>query len=98
MLRALLVLDGDNTVDPMPLYEGQLSQLRQDVIDGDIDRGQDLDALQVALSAFVRGYRIFRLPYAKRVGIEPNELDDRVNKILRTWLEAMAQPPKGSQG
>ena len=97
MLRALLVLDGDNTVDPIPLYEGQLSQLRQDVIDGDIERGHDLDALQVALSAFVRGYSIFRLPYAKRVGIKPNELDDRVTKILRTWLEAMAQAPKASR-
>ena len=97
MLRALLVLDGDNTVDPIPLYEGQLSQLRQEVIDGDIDRGHDLDALQVELSAFVRGYRIFRLPYAKRVGIKPNELDDRVSKILRTWLEAMAQPLEANQ-
>ena len=97
MLRALLVLDGDETVDPIPLYEMQLSQLRQDVIDGDIDRGHDLDALQVALSAFFRGYRIFRLPYAKRVGIKPDELDDRVGKILRTWLQAMAQPPKDSE-
>jgi len=94
MLRALLVLDGDDTVDPIPLYEMQLSQLRQDVIDGDIDRSHDLDALQVAISAFFRGYRIFRLPYARRVGIDPNELDDRVGKILRTWLEAMAQPAK----
>lgn len=94
MLRALLVLDGDDTVDPIPLYEMQLSQLRQDVIDGDIDRGHDLDALQVAISAFFRGYRIFRLPYARRVGIDPNELDDRVGKILRTWLEAMVQPAK----
>ncbi|MDB2328471.1 TetR/AcrR family transcriptional regulator [Pseudomonadales bacterium] len=96
MLRALLVLDGDDAVDPMPLYEGQLSQLRQDVIDGDIDKGHDLDALQVALSSFLRGYRIFRLPYAKRVGIKPNELDDRVSRILCTWLEAMKQPPKDS--
>jgi hypothetical protein len=92
-LRALLVLDGDDTVDPIPLYELGLSQLRKDVIDGDIDRGHDLEALQVALSAAQRGYRIFRLPYAKRVGIDPNELDERVNNILRTWLEAMAQPP-----
>ena len=97
MLRALLVLDGDDTVDPIPLYEEQLSQLRQDVIDGDIDRGHDLDALQVALSAFLRGYRIFRLPYAKRVEIKPKELDDRIAKILRTWLGAMAQPPKDSR-
>ena len=90
MLRALLVLDGDDTVDPIPLFEGGLSQLRQDVINGDIDRGHDLEALQVALSALLRGYRIFRLPYAKRVGVTPKELDERVGKILRTWLEAMA--------
>jgi hypothetical protein len=42
------------------------------------------------LSALVRGYRIFRLPYAKRVGVTPEELDERVGKILQTWLEAMA--------
>ena len=94
LLRALLVLDGDDTVDPMPLFEAQISQLRQDAIDGDIDQQTDLDALQVAFSAFFRGYRIFRLPYARRVGVRPSELDDRVSKILRTWLEAMAQPAK----
>lgn len=93
MLRALLVLDGDDTVDPIPLYEAGLSQLRQDVIDGDIDRGHDLEALHVAISAMLRGYRIFRLPYAKRVGVAPKELDVRVEQIMRTWLEAMKQPP-----
>lgn len=92
MLRALLVLDGDDTVDPIPLYEAGLSQLRQDVIDGDIDRIHDLEALQVALSAILRGYRIFRLPYARRVGVSPTELDTRVGKILRVWLEALAPP------
>ena len=61
-LRALLVLDGDPEVDPIPRYEAHLSQLRKDVIDGAIDKRHDLDALQVALSAFGRGYRIFRLP------------------------------------
>ena len=94
ILRALLVLDGDDTVDPMPLYERQLSQLKQDVIDGDIDKDHDLAALQVALSAFLRGYKIFRLPFAKRTGLKPSELDARVSKILSTWLKAMAQPPR----
>jgi AcrR family transcriptional regulator len=92
-LRALLVMDGDKDVDPIPMYEPGLSQLRQDVIDGEIHRSHDLEALQVALSALIRGYRIFRLPYAKRVGIAPRELDQRVSKILRTWLEAMSQRP-----
>ena len=92
-LRALLVIDGDDTVDPMPRYESMLSQLRQDVIDGDIDRAHDLEALQVALSALIRGYRIFREPYAKRIDADAGDLDERVAKIVRTWLEAMAEPP-----
>ena len=97
MLRALLVLDGDDTVDPIPLFEGGLSQLRQDVIDGDIDKGHDLEGLQVALSAMQRGYRIFRLPYAKRLGMTPKELDARVSNTLSIWLEAMSRPPTESQ-
>ncbi|MBW2315403.1 MAG: TetR/AcrR family transcriptional regulator [Deltaproteobacteria bacterium] len=96
-LRALLVIDGDDTVDPMPRYESMLSQLRQDVIDGDIDRGHDLEALQVALSSLIRGYRIFREAYAKRIDADAGDLDERVAEIVRTWLEAMAEPPAASQ-
>jgi AcrR family transcriptional regulator len=96
-LRALLVIDGDDTVDPMPRYEEALSRLRQDVIDGDIDRGHDLEALQVALSALLRGYRIFRKQYAKRIDTDTDDLDERVAEIVRTWLEAMARPPAASQ-
>ena len=92
-MRALLVIDGDDTVDPMPQYEAALSQLRQDVIDGDIDPDHDLEALQVALSSLYRGYRIFRKSYAKRIDVDASDLDDRVTTILRAWLEAMANPP-----
>ena len=92
-LRVLLVMDGATDVDPIPMFEAGLSQLRQDVINGDIDRRHDLEALQIALSAITRGYRIFRLPYAKRVGVSPKELDQRIAAILRTWLEAMERPP-----
>jgi AcrR family transcriptional regulator len=96
-LRALLVIDGDETVDPMPRYETALSCLRQDVIDGNIDRAHDLEALQVALSALLRGYRIFRKPYAKRIGVSVRELDQRIIGIVQTWLEAMATPPAHGQ-
>jgi AcrR family transcriptional regulator len=92
-LRALLVLDGDDSVDPMPQYEGAISHLRQDVIDGDIHRDHDLEALHATLTALSRGYRIFRIPLAKRMGIGARELDARVTAIVRTWLEAMARPP-----
>jgi AcrR family transcriptional regulator len=92
-LRALLVIDGDETVDPMPRYEAALSSLRQDVIDGDIDRAHDLEALQVALSSVLRGYQIFREPFATRIDTDVKDLDKRVAKIVHTWLEAMAEPP-----
>ncbi len=95
-LRALLAIDGDDTVDPMPQYESALSSLRQDVINGDIDRAHDLEALQVALSAVLRGYRIFREPYAKRIETDVDDLDRRVAVIIRTWLEAMAPAPATS--
>ncbi len=97
-LRALLIIDGDDNVDPMPTYEPALSQLRQDVINGDIDRGHDLEALQVTINALLRGYRIFRVPYAKRLGIKVSELDTRVTGIIRIWLEAMARPPEKDRG
>jgi AcrR family transcriptional regulator len=95
-LRALLVIDGDEAVDPMPRFEEALSHLRQDVIDGHIDRAHDLEALQVTLSALLRGYRIFREPYAKRIGTDADDLDDRVAGIIRIWLEAMAEPPSST--
>ena len=81
------------TLDPMPRYEESLRGLRQDVIDGEIDRAHDLAALQVALSSLLRGYRIFREPYAKRIDTDADDLDARVARIARTWLEAMARPP-----
>jgi len=92
-LRALLVIDGDSTVDPMPRFEDAVRGLRQDVTDGEIDRAHDLEALHVALSALQRGYGIFRKPYAKRLGINVGDLDVRMAAILRTWLESMANPP-----
>jgi len=95
-LRALLVLDGDGSVDPMPQYEAAISRLRQDVIDGDIHRDHDLEALHATLTVLSRGYRIFRIPLAKRMGIGARELDARVTEIVRTWLEAMARPPAAS--
>jgi AcrR family transcriptional regulator len=96
-LRALLVIDGDETVDPMPRYEAVLSDLRQDVIDGSIDPAHDLEALQVALSALIRGYRIFHEQYARRIDTDSDELDERVAMIVRVWLEAMARPPEASK-
>ncbi len=97
-LRALLVLDGDDEVDPMPQYERAISRLRQDVIDGDIHPDHDLEALHATLTVLLRGYRIFRAPIAKRMGISAKALDGRVTAIVRTWLVSMADSPKSAPG
>ena len=93
-LRALLILDGDEAVDPMPNYEHQLSELRQDVIEGAVHRHHDLESLQVVLSAVLRGYRIFRHPYARRLGISTSEPDERVTETLAGIFRHSAQDPK----
>ncbi len=43
----------------------------------------------MAISALLRGYRIFREPYAKRIATDADDLDARVARIARTWLEAL---------
>ncbi len=43
--------------------------------------------------ALGRGYRIFREPFATRIDTDADDLDKRVAAIVRTWLEAMAEPP-----
>ena len=93
ILRALLVADGDTHVDPIPYFEQTLNETKQSVTDGEVHKDHDLEALQIAISSYTRGYSIFREPYANRLGISVEELDDRVSGIYRTWLEAMERPP-----
>lgn len=93
-LRALLVIDGDDEVDPMPIFEASISDLRQDVIDGHIDKEHDLVAFQVAFSALTRGYQIFRESYARRTGWAVDELDERVAAVVRHWLQSMEDRPR----
>jgi len=95
-LLALLVVDGDDSVDPMPRYEGAVSLLRQDVIDGDIHRDHDLEALHATLTALTHGYQVFRVPLAKRMGVGVKALDARVAEVTHSWLASMAQPPAQS--
>ena len=79
----------------MPRFEDAVRRLRQDVTDGEIDRAHDLEALQVALSALQRGYRIFRKPYAKRLGIPVCDLDSRMAAIVRVLARGDGESAPG---
>jgi len=93
-LLALLAIDGDVSVDPLPDLENSMADLGHDVEVGDIDPSQDLLALQVAFQSINRGYEILRHRFADRTGVPVDELDARVADVLRTWLEAMHEAPE----
>ena len=66
-----------------------------------IDRAHDLEALQVALSALLRGYRIFREPYAKRIDTDVDDLDERRRhraQLARGYGRAASGPPTRRRG
>lgn len=100
-LPALHLLDSesesnsDGSVTPIPFYREGLRFLRKDVIDGDIHREQDLEALLITLLALlpdyrIRDYCIFREPYANPLSIDAKELDESVSNIMHTSLESVA--------
>lgn len=92
-LLALLAIDGDTSVDPLPDLENSLTDLANDVERGDIHPDHDLLALQVAFQSMTRGYQVLRHHFAARTNIPVDELDERIGQTLRTWLELMHHPP-----
>lgn len=96
-LLALLAIDGDESLDPLPDLENSLRDLEADVAAGEIDGSRDLLALQVAFQSITRGYQLLRARYAARVGVPIEELDERVEAVLRSWLAAMRTPPAADE-
>ncbi|MEM7324570.1 MAG: TetR/AcrR family transcriptional regulator [Actinomycetota bacterium] len=96
-LLTLLAIDRDESVDVMPLLEGSIDALHQDMARGDLDPAHDAEALHIALTSLHRGYAVFREPFSQRLGVSVEELDDRVGAILRHWLEAMSAAPSADE-
>ena len=92
-LLALLTIDGDQSVDPLPDLENSLADLEADVAAGELHPDHDLLALQIAFQSINRGYEILRTSFATRAGVPVEQLDQRVRHTLRLWLERMADPP-----
>ena len=92
-LLALLVIDGDETADPLPDLEHSIEDLQNDVTRGHVHPEHDLEALQVAFQGAARGYAIFKNHYASRIEVSVEDLDERVARIMRHWLESVRRAP-----
>ncbi|KKB84435.1 hypothetical protein VW29_10825 [Devosia limi DSM 17137] len=79
-LTTLLHLDGSKSPRLMPNAETTLLQLERDQALGLVGETKDLPALHASYAASVYGYALFREIFARDLGIEVAELDERVAK------------------
>lgn len=77
-LTTLLHLDGSAAPRLMPNAETTLLQLERDRALGLMPDIDDLPALHACYAATVYGYALFREVFARDLGIDVEELDDRV--------------------
>lgn len=88
-LGALLVLDGDDHVQTLPLRNRTLANLRRDVADHVIRSDVDVEALHIGVVASVYGYALYRERFAEETKISLGELDRRVEAVLAELLRSV---------
>lgn len=86
-LAFLLLLDGKEPVKLGPLKDEWLRTFVQDIEQGVVDPTTDTEALVVLMSALSYGYVLIRESIAEEIGIEPVNLDWRVDALLEQLLQ-----------
>lgn|GEM_PF-529499 len=81
-LTTLLMLDGSEPIRTMPLRDRTREGLRRDVAEGHLDPDVDLVALHALLVSSVFGYSLYRESFARELGVDVDELDARVDKLV----------------
>jgi len=86
-LAFLLLLDGKEPVKLGPLKDEWLRTFVQDIEQGVVDPATDTEALVVLMSALSYGYVLIRESIAEEIGIDPVNLDWRVDALLEQLLQ-----------
>ncbi|AUM75753.1 TetR/AcrR family transcriptional regulator [Paracoccus jeotgali] len=96
-LTTLLHLDGSTAPRLMPNAETTLLQLERDRALGLVPDVDDLPALHATYAATVYGYALFREIFARDLGIDVAELDERVMAQVERLYDSTgaAAPPQG---
>lgn len=92
-LGALLALDDDPDYRPLPFAEETVARYREQVEAGAIPAELDVMAAHLVTLAVSVGVAIFRVPVARQLGVDPDELTARARAVLARMLEALDRPP-----
>ncbi|MEU1210634.1 TetR/AcrR family transcriptional regulator [Nocardia sp. NPDC005825] len=93
-LEALLALDGDEELHPLPELERTRKSLERDSASGALPASADGEVLHVLSTATLLGYGIFRESFARDLGIPVAELDARAAAAYDRVLAALEDAPK----
>lgn len=88
-LTTLLHLDSSTAPRLMPNAETTLLQLERDRALGLVPDTDDIPALHASYAASVYGYALFREVFARDLGVEVEDLDDRVMAQFEKLYDAM---------
>jgi AcrR family transcriptional regulator len=78
VLAALLILDGDKGVRMIVDPDGVRARMLADRANGEMPPDADVDGLYTATVSMVYGYAIFRQRFAEELGLDVEELDEKV--------------------
>ncbi|HKH03594.1 MAG TPA: TetR/AcrR family transcriptional regulator [Acidimicrobiales bacterium] len=93
VLSALLVLDGDRDVRFDVDATRRRRRFALSIERGEAPEGLDGDAYWVATSSLIYGYGIFRTRFAEELGLDPDELDERVLATVDRLIAGLASQP-----
>ena len=88
-LEALLALDGDERVSPLPRFARTQRSLERDVHEGALPADSDPVAAHVMAASALVGYVIFREAYARDTGIPLDELDERAEQAYARMIAGL---------
>ena len=89
-LMALLALDRDPDLAPLPFLAETRAVLERDVAEGDLPPGGDLDVINAIILATVIGYSIFRESAARQLATTTEDLDRRAEAVFARLVEGLA--------
>lgn len=89
-LVMILLLDNDEKVKILPQKDHSLADLRDRQNSGEIKADVDIEALHILQVCYGYGYALMRETMARELGMNLQELDDRVGKMAE-WLGAATE-------
>ncbi len=95
-LKTILLLDGDERVRMLPMWQTSRATYVRDMDEGTLPTETDFEALHAVLVSLVTGYVLHRDAFAQELDVDPDDLDTRVRAMLLKALEGLAGARGGS--